>query len=248
MPNRYVREDAIESERVNALSWQGEVFFRRLINRVDDFGRHSASLPLLRASIFPLQLDKVSEKDVKRLLDEAEACGLLATYQSDGKSYLALAKWEKARAIKSKYPEPPAEICERLQTFVYRSGQASTDAPDSDTDTDSDTDSDKEAAKALKERIGAWFNRRPTTEWSPKERKALRGVIKLKTSPDDLDALERYYRSGTQFLRRDVLTLLNNWQGEVDRAKREFGGRQTQLAINETPEEREKRILKEVWS
>ena len=82
--------------------------------------------------------------------------------------------------------------------------------------------------------------------WSPKERKALKGVIKLKTTPEDLSILERYYRSGCQFLRRDVVTLLNNWQGEVDRAKREFGDRQTQLAIGETQEEREKRIMKEV--
>ena len=59
MPNRYIREAAIESEGVNALSWQGEVFFRRLLNRVDDFGRFTASLALLRANIFPLQLDKV---------------------------------------------------------------------------------------------------------------------------------------------------------------------------------------------
>lgn len=148
MPNRYVREDAIESERVNALSWQGEVFFRRLINRVDDFGRFSASVPLLRASLFPLQLDRVSDKDVARLLSEAEANGLLATYGADGKRFLALAKWEQGRAKASKYPQPPANIVEHLQTYVYGCQQMQTDVPDSDSDSDTHTDSDSDSDKA----------------------------------------------------------------------------------------------------
>jgi hypothetical protein len=144
MPNRYVREDAIESERVNALSWQAEVFFRRLINRVDDFGRFTASVPLLRASIFPLQLAKVSDKDVAKLVAECEQCGLLATYEADGKRFLALAKWEQGRAKGSKYPPPPDDIRERLQTYVYKRGHSPANAPDSDSDSDthSDTDTD----------------------------------------------------------------------------------------------------------
>ena len=142
MPNRYVREDAIESERVNALSWQAEVFFRRLINRADDFGRFTASIPLLRASIFPLQLHKVNDKDVAKLLKETEDCGLLATYEAEGKRFLALAKWEQGRAKGSKYPPPPENIRERLQTYVYKRPGMSTDVPDSDSDTNSDADTD----------------------------------------------------------------------------------------------------------
>lgn len=146
MPNRYVREDAIESERVNALSWKGEVFFRRLINRVDDFGRFPASIPILRASLFPLQLGKVSEKDVEALLKELEDNGILATYQHDGKTFLAMAKWERGRAKTSKHPSPPADVLQRLQTYVFKCKHAQADAPDSDSDSDSDTDSDTAAS------------------------------------------------------------------------------------------------------
>jgi hypothetical protein len=148
MPNRYVREDAIESDRVNAMSWQGEVFFRRLINRVDDFGRFSASIPILRASLFPLQLARVSDKDVARLLIEAEANGLLATYDVNGKRFLALAKWEQGRAKGSKYPPPPDNIRERLQTYVYGSMQMQTDVPDSDSDSDSDSNTDTDTGNS----------------------------------------------------------------------------------------------------
>lgn len=140
MPNRYIRESAIESEAVNALSWRGEVFYRRLLNRADDFGRFTANLALLRASLFPLQLEKVSERDVAELLKECEGVGLLATYDADGKKFLALAKWERGRAKESRYPQPPEDICKRLQTYVYKRKQKSADVPDSDSDSDPDSE------------------------------------------------------------------------------------------------------------
>jgi len=227
MPNRYVRESAIESERVNSLSWQGEVFFRRLINKVDDFGRLYASPTLLRAALFPLQLDKVTEKDVVRLIAELEEKGLLATYEVDGKRFLALAKWEQGRAKKSKHPQPPDDICLRLQTYVYKCEEMSAHAPDSDTDSDTDSDSDndnsseevKSEIETLRLRIGSWFKRRPTTQWSAKEMKVLKEVIKLKTPTEDIDLLEKRYLSGVDFLRQNPITLLNNWNGEIDKAR-----------------------------
>ena len=148
MPNRYIRESAIESEPVNALSWQGEVFYRRLLNRADDFGRFTANPALLRASLFPLQLDKVSDKDVSRLLAEAEERGLLATYIVEGKRFLLIAKWEQGRAKESRYPQPPDDVCKRLQTYVYARKHVSANVPDSDSDSDSDTDSDTDSDNA----------------------------------------------------------------------------------------------------
>lgn len=71
----------------------------------------------------------------------------------------------------------------------------------------------------LKDRIGSWFSRRASTIWSDKETKALKAVIALRTPPEDIDALEIRYKSGNQYLRRDIITLLNNWNTEIDRAK-----------------------------
>lgn len=69
-------------------------------------------------------------------------------------------------------------------------------------------------------RLGKIFGRRETTVWSEKERKALGG---LSVVPDDLALVERYYSEkmpkDADFRRRDLLTLLNNWPGEVDRAR-----------------------------
>lgn len=72
---------------------------------------------------------------------------------------------------------------------------------------------------ALKYRIGSWFSRRASTIWSDKETKALKAVIALRTPPEDIDALEARYKSGNPYLRRDIITLLNNWNTEIDRAK-----------------------------
>lgn len=119
MPNRYIREGIIESEAVNSLSWQAEVFYRRLINRVDDFGRYTAHPALLRASLFPMQLEKVRETDIPRLLLECEQAGLLFVYATNGKHLLVLNKWEKGRASVSQYDAPPDEVAARLDQKEY---------------------------------------------------------------------------------------------------------------------------------
>lgn len=76
------------------------------------------------------------------------------------------------------------------------------------------------------QRIAIMFNRRLTTPWSDKEIKAYRILVKDRcfTKLDDLGLLERYYaferRKGDKgFHRRDLPTFLNNYRGELDRAR-----------------------------
>ena len=73
--------------------------------------------------------------------------------------------------------------------------------------------------ESFKLRIGSWFKRRANTTWSEKEMKALKAVSAYKTPEDELNALEAYYNSSSSYLRRDIITLLNNWNTEIDRAK-----------------------------
>lgn len=121
MPNRYIRASAIESESINALNWRAEVFYRRLLNRADDFGRYTASPQLLRASLFPLQLDRITDADIVDLLTECESVGLIFRYDASGKPLLVINKWEQGRAKASEYAPPPKDICERMFTYVYTS-------------------------------------------------------------------------------------------------------------------------------
>lgn len=193
MPNRYIREGIIESEAVNMLSWQAEVFYRRLINRVDDFGRFTAHPALLRASLFPLQIEKVREADMSRLLLECEQAGLLYVYATNEKRFLVLNKWEKGRAAASHYPAPPDAITARLDGREYlgsgvhmgsrvggvgglgtavpslgaRAPDLGTAALDSDSGTDSDSDSDPGTAVGPGTGAGGERNPEPPIEPPP---------------------------------------------------------------------------------
>ena len=59
MPNRILREGILDSDRVNKLSWGAEVFYRRLMSVVDDFGRFDARIDLLKSKLYPLNKMKI---------------------------------------------------------------------------------------------------------------------------------------------------------------------------------------------
>lgn len=109
MPNRVLREGILTSERINALKPQAELFFRRLMSVVDDYGRYSANPALLRAHCYPLKLDEVREADISRWLTEVESAGLIALYAVETKRYLEMKDFrQQVRAKESKWPQPPS--------------------------------------------------------------------------------------------------------------------------------------------
>src|SRR3990167_11311858 len=57
MPNRILREGILSSERINTLSVHAELFYRRLLSVVDDYGRFFAHPALLRSACYPLRVD-----------------------------------------------------------------------------------------------------------------------------------------------------------------------------------------------
>lgn len=80
MPNRVVREGILTSERVEQLDPAVEVFYRRLMSKVDDFGLYDARPSILRSSLFPLRVDRVREADISRWIAACEKAGLLVLY------------------------------------------------------------------------------------------------------------------------------------------------------------------------
>lgn len=73
--------------------------------------------------------------------------------------------------------------------------------------------------EAFRLRVGAMVRRRPGTHWSPKEIKALKEIFAFETPEEDLVALETRYKSNDPYLRRELMTLLNNWNGEIDKSR-----------------------------
>lgn len=105
MPARMIRDGILTSKRINALSDRAELFYRRLMSVVDDYGRYFADPMLLRASCYPLKLDSVKEDSIKKHLAEAEDAGLIVLYTVAGTAYLEIQDFGQRVQSKPKFPE-----------------------------------------------------------------------------------------------------------------------------------------------
>lgn len=88
----------------------------------------------------------------------------------------------------------------------------------------------KDQNSPLMIRIGKLFNRRETTRWSEKERRALKALMPL--DPEEVALVERFHGVHMHPEERDnrrtsVETLLNNWPTELDRANLYFASKKS---------------------
>lgn len=119
MPTRLLREGILKSPRVNELDFAAEVFYRRLMSRVDDHGLYDALPSILRADLYPLRLDRVREADITRCIAACEKAGLIVLYQSGGKPYLQMLDTKWATRSEPKFPKPTVEnSCSQPETPV----------------------------------------------------------------------------------------------------------------------------------
>lgn len=118
MPNRIIRAGIISSDRVNCLDHAAEVFYRRLLNMIDDHGLYDARPSILRATLYPLRIDRVREADISRWLTDCQTAGLILLYEAESKPYLKVLNTQWESRSKPKYPQPPKieDDCTQLQT------------------------------------------------------------------------------------------------------------------------------------
>lgn len=150
MPNRMLR-DWTDSERVNGLTAHAERFFTRLIMKVDDYGCFHADARLLKASLFPLQLDSIREADLSRWMTECQKAGLIVLYESNSKRYLQILDF-KQRLDKSnpKFPLPSSGNPLTIVTEFPSEAKAETKT-DSETNRESGTIVPERSFKKLNE-------------------------------------------------------------------------------------------------
>mgnify|MGYP001606826315 CR=1 FL=1 len=120
MPTRLIREGIINSDRINELDWAAEVFYRRLLNKVDDHGLFDARPSVLRTSLYPLKVDRVREADCSRWLAACEKAGLIILYEAEKKPFLKVLDTRWQTRSEPKYPQPPATVnnCKQVRTPV----------------------------------------------------------------------------------------------------------------------------------
>lgn len=117
MPNRVVRDGILDSRAVGELTDEAELFYRKLMSIVDDFGRCEADLGMLRLKCFPRkletwQIDKIASciKEVSSILTD-DGLPLVCHYQSGSKRYLQINNFnQRVRSEKSKFPGPEGSM------------------------------------------------------------------------------------------------------------------------------------------
>ena len=115
MPSRIIRDGIIESVAVNNLPWEAELFYRRLMSVVDDYGRYSSLPQLLVSRCYPLQVNKVSTDQVSAWLNLCTKQNLIVLYQcSNGKPLLEIQQFNQRTRTPSKFPENLGKSCKRI--------------------------------------------------------------------------------------------------------------------------------------
>jgi hypothetical protein len=120
VPDRIVRVGILTSDAVNRLTLGAEVFYRRLMNVVDDHGRYDGRTEILRAVLYPLRLERVSGPDIGKWIRETEEAALVRQYLVEGKPFLEIVKFGQKIRSRSKWPDPPAsaDSCQQLPADV----------------------------------------------------------------------------------------------------------------------------------
>ena len=107
MPNRIIREGILSSDRIEQLDAPAEVFYRRLMSKVDDHGLFDARPAMLRSSLYPLRVDRVREADIARWIAACEKAGVIALYVHEGKPYGQMLDTRWQARSEPKFPAPP---------------------------------------------------------------------------------------------------------------------------------------------
>ena len=122
MPNRIIKESIRTSKTVNSLSDFEFRLWLYLITYVDDYGRGSADVEILKGMVFPKRKG-VTEKQIQNALDTLANNGMIILYESDGESFFYFPKWANHQRIQSKrpkFPDPPKISESPLSTVSHR--------------------------------------------------------------------------------------------------------------------------------
>ncbi len=115
MPNRLLKEGICTSDAINLLSSDSEVLFYRLLVAADDFGRMDGRVQIVKSQCFPLK-DYFTAEKIKDLLLELIEADLIQFYHVDNKPFFFIKKWDQRVRSKGKYPEPPEESQEVIDS------------------------------------------------------------------------------------------------------------------------------------
>lgn len=109
MPDRIIRVGILTSDLVNKLTWPAEVFYRRLMSVADDYGRYDGRPVILKAQLYALKSDRVTEPDIAKWIGECREAGLVRVYTVTEKPFVEILNFGQRIQAKSKWPDPPSD-------------------------------------------------------------------------------------------------------------------------------------------
>lgn len=118
MPNRIIKESINDSESLSRVSPCAQDLFKRLITYADDYGRFNADFEIMRARLYPREVDAVSVDAIEGWLVELGGIEKVKFYRhaNNGDKKLRmfglLPGWEnhqRLRDSRAKTPEPTEE-------------------------------------------------------------------------------------------------------------------------------------------
>lgn len=112
---RSIKPDFWTSEQVAECSPIARLLFIGLWNFCDDAGAHPASLKAIKMRIFPA--DDISTEEMRELVFQLEAVGLLARYVVEDIEYFQVTGWHHQRIDKPQEPKFPRPVNGFLTTI-----------------------------------------------------------------------------------------------------------------------------------
>lgn len=105
---RTIKPEFWTAEQVMELSRDARLLFVGMWNFCDDAGVHPAAYKTLKAEVFPG--DDITSSDIKTMVSEIIAQGLLCEFEHDGRCWWYVTGWKHQlinRPTPSRYPKPP---------------------------------------------------------------------------------------------------------------------------------------------
>jgi hypothetical protein len=220
MPNRVLR-DWTDSETIDLLDVNEERFFTRLIMRVDDYGRFSANVKLLKASLFPLKSD-VRDTDISRWLTACKKSGLILIYNVANKEYLEIQNFKQIlRQKHEKYPSP--KKCLADATHMSSECESSVVLKRNELETNPELEDEVETKKSSPTSFEFLNVEDCKTHYLKIQKAAIDQIcmakkIKLESIPIWLDQFNKHLiREGTELkIYRDYVTHFSRWMNKQD--------------------------------
>ena len=212
MPTRILREGIISSESVNALTERGELFYRKLMSVVDDYGRFYANPVSLLGSCYPLR-DAVTSQEVLGFLNECVERGLVCIY--GGGKYLVIPKFKQQTRSPSKFPEPTEnELLIKCKSDVKQMcrvvvGEGVVE----------DAGVGISVFHKLLQKLSAMYGRKDGQPMSYAVESSIAEVARRPDVFSELAELEKFRSQPDAYFPQSMLKLASGWEEVLDRAR-----------------------------